>query len=230
MIERQRITRHDPKPGCTASIARDSGPMGIPFRFEATQTSGASQVDAVWHCAQSNPGAENGVDSEGRNCGDCHACCIHLPIPAGEVCAGVKLAGVECPHLAEHGCRIYQERPATCQQFKCVWFREPTWPGAWRPDQSGLLCLREEIDEGVSAALVYEIERDAIARPTTELILAKLRESTALVALVNLQRQRQLLPGRQWVEGGELAVRPPHFLKPIRRIGVESTEKRRDAS
>ena len=157
---------------------------------------------------------------EERGCADglcvgCDACCIHLPIVAGEVQPDAKPAGVVCPHLTVAGCRIYAERPHACRRFQCAWLADPTWPLAWRPDRSGLLCLREEIDQGVSASLVYEIQDDAISRPTTGLILERLKESSSLIALVNQQRQRRLLRGYWRVGDGEHGVRRPHFLKTI---------------
>ena len=93
-----------------------------------------------------------------------------------------------------------------------------------------MLCLREEIENGVFAALIYEIERDALARPTTEPILAQLTESTTVVVVVNLQRQRRLLRGRHWMDEGAHPVRRPHFLRPIHSVQPESPGPLRDAS
>lgn len=204
--------------------------MGIPFRVQTLQALAGLPVETTWNQTVSAQHVNGGVDSVEHSCGDCHACCIHLPIPAGKVCGNAKPAGAECVHLRKHGCQIYQERPTTCRQFTCAWLSEPSWPLAWRPERSGLLCLREEIDNGVAAALVYEIQPDAIARPTTRAILERLKESTAVVALVNLQRQRQLLRGHHWVEPGERTVRRPHFLKPVDAVGTQTTEALRDAS
>lgn len=196
--------------------------MRIPFRSEkvpslAVASTGSQRVPAT-------PGL---VCAGPRDCGDCHACCIHLPIAAGEACPDEKPAGMLCPNLGDCGCLIYQTRPATCRQFRCVWLAEPAWPLSWRPEQAGLLCLREEIYDGVAAALVYEIHEDAITRPTTEPILASLQHSTAVVALVNLRQQRRLLHGSQWLEKGESAVRRPHFLQPIH---TANSQKMREAS
>lgn len=196
--------------------------MRIPFRSETVR----SLAVAAAGTAGSPVGAcgdTAGVGTEPHDCGDCHACCIHLPIPAGEVCPNAKLAGAACPHVTAHGCRNYEGRPGICRQFRCAWLAEPRWPLAWRPDQSGLLCLCEQIADGISAALVYEIQPDAIMRPTTEAILASLKDSTAVVALVNLQQQRCLLHGCQWSEAAEHTVRRPHFLRSIHR--AEGSER-----
>ncbi len=92
-----------------------------------------------------------------RACGGCSACCVVLPIPAGEVGPGPKAAGAPCPHLCVAGCAIYASRPALCAKFRCAWLADPSWPETWRPDRSGLLCLREKLEGGVPAAVVYEI-------------------------------------------------------------------------
>lgn len=205
--------------------------MRIPFRIEAARALEALEAKAAQQRAGSRQPVERRVfSSEEHLCGDCHACCIHLPISANEVCTNAKPAGVKCPHLADHGCQIYSRRPSACRQFQCVWVMETSWPMPWRPEQSGLLCLREEIDNGVSAALVYEIEPDALTRPTTEPILARLAESTAVVALVNGLGQRRLLRGREWVDEGTHSVRRPHFLRSIHSIQSKSPEWLRDAS
>ncbi len=212
------------------TIGPKARPMGIPFRFQTAESLGFSQVETTWSYGSAGHDVDGGVASEERDCGNCHACCIHLPIPAGEVCANAKPAGVVCQRLADHGCQIYQSRPTTCRQFMCVWATEPSWPLDWRPERSGLLCLCEEIEQGISAALVYELERGAIERATTEPILEKLKESTVLVALVNSQRQRRLLRGHQWVDLDEHEVGRPHFLKPIHAIRAKSPESLRDVS
>jgi hypothetical protein len=186
--------------------------MAIPFQFHKAQRAMLTPADTS--------GRGEAADPSARSCGECQACCIHLPIPAGHVCINKKPAGVACPQLADHGCGNYDDRPETCRQFRCAWFCETTWPAQWRPDRSGLLCLREEIDDGVPAAVAYEIELGAIERSTTAAILAQLQQSTAVIALLDMQRQRQVLRGNLWVDPAGHAVRRPHFLKPINAVNA----------
>lgn len=204
--------------------------MGIPFRFQNVSVPAFAPQDMTDEVRVPTHEEERAGTEQERSCGDCHACCVHLPISAGEVCSAAKPAGAECPRLCQYGCRIYQQRPESCRSFNCAWLVDPTWPAQWRPEQSGLLCLREEIDGGIYAALVYEIQKDAIARPSTRAILEKLKESCAVIAVVNLQQQRQLLHGRQWSESAAHGVRRPHFLHRIESIGSHSTPPLRDAS
>ena len=66
-----------------------------------------------------------------RQCGDCQACCTALRIDSqpgyttrldnGEDVA--KPAGEKCRFLADHGCGIYEHRPAVCRKFACDWLQ-----------------------------------------------------------------------------------------------------------
>jgi len=151
-----------------------------------------------------------------RRCGACTACCVHLPIPAGLVGPGSKPAGIPCPQVCGSGCRIYSQRPGFCADFSCAWFDAGSWLDAWRPDRSGLLGLRERIDGGLTAAVLYEIRPGALEEPLAVEILGELRRATTLVITVDARQHRVHLP-RHWV--GDLAhtgAPAPHFLVPRR--------------
>ncbi|HUT11915.1 MAG TPA: hypothetical protein VMY42_15545 [Thermoguttaceae bacterium] len=150
----------------------------------------------------------NGV----RDCKACSACCNYLRIPPGEVGPGIKPAGVLCPRRSADGCRIYSRRPRLCADFQCAWLSDPSWPMAWRPDQSGLLCLKEEIETGMSAAAVYEIRGDALQKPVAAEILEDLQETVALIVIVDMQQRRHRLWGKWSVEPAKKDVPAPHFL------------------
>jgi len=72
---------------------------------------------------------------EGRECGACTSCCIHLLINSKEF---VKLPGVVCPNC-EKGCRIYETRPSLCRDYYCGWRTMPELPDSWRPDKIGVI-------------------------------------------------------------------------------------------
>jgi hypothetical protein len=50
-------------------------------------------------------------------CGTCNACCVAYTIDEME-----KPAGERCEQLVggEHGCRIYDERPRSCREYRCA--------------------------------------------------------------------------------------------------------------
>jgi hypothetical protein len=78
---------------------------------------------------------------EGRECGECTACCGVLAI----VDDGLhKPPGVVCEHCtAGRGCAIYETRPKVCRGFHCGWFMLADLGDGWRPDRSGILISFE---------------------------------------------------------------------------------------
>ena len=73
---------------------------------------------------------------DGRDCGDCTACCIDLNIDQPDL---VKLSDQPCVHCDAGGCGIYPRRPSVCRAFHCGWRLIP-WLGAeWRPDRIGIM-------------------------------------------------------------------------------------------
>jgi len=149
-----------------------------------------------------------------RQCGGCTVCCIHLPIPAGKVAPYAKMTGVECPHLRESGCTIYAHQPRLCADFRCAWLADEVWPGAWRPDRSGLLCLRETLRDGRRGSLIYETRPAALqASPAAE-IIDELRRTTAFVIVVDWDGKRErfegfFAPDHLSASSGPMPVTPP---------------------
>lgn len=157
-------------------------------------------------------------------CGACSACCTHLSIPAGDVGPGMKPAGIPCPNVTVDGCRIYGRRPKTCVAFACAWLDDVGWPESWRPDHSGLFCLKAEIEPGTPAAAVYEIRANALQTPVAAEILTELKHTTTVVAIINTQQQRRKLLGNWVASPPEPAVPAPHF------VGRSGTKGRTDSA
>ena len=146
-----------------------------------------------------------------RACRPCSACCTHLPISAGAVGLRPKPAGTACPHVCATGCSIYPNRPKLCVDFCCVWLRDRSWAEAWRPDRSGLMCLREEIAPGLPAAAVYEILPGALQGPAAAEIIAALKRTTVAVAVVDSQERCECLLGERRIHPAEPGPPKPHF-------------------
>lgn len=130
-------------------------------------------------------------DTSPRRCGSCTVCCVALPVPEGHLEMGSKPAGVPCTNLDSAGCRKYGTRPTACRNFFCAWLADRSWPGAWRPDRSGLLCLREELESGLVGAAVYEVRPDALDSPESQAILQALYATTTIVVVIDTNRQCQ---------------------------------------
>jgi hypothetical protein len=70
-----------------------------------------------------------------NRCGSCTLCCrlvgvLELAKPPDEWCR-------HC--LPGLGCRIYEDRPKSCQAFECFWFSNDWMPDALRPDRCNVI-------------------------------------------------------------------------------------------
>ena len=126
-----------------------------------------------------------------RRCKACTVCCVALPIPEGHLAMGPKAAGVPCINLVDHGCGRYEDRPAACRDFLCTWLADAAWPDAWRPDLSGLLSLREELEPGLVGAVVYEIEAGALESDVAKEILGALYSTVTILVVVDANGHRR---------------------------------------
>jgi hypothetical protein len=75
----------------------------------------------------------------GRTCGSCSLCCRLLDVPE----AG-KPDHEWCPHCRPGkgvggGCTIYQDRPATCRKYLCMWLMWPAFDARWFPKDCGIV-------------------------------------------------------------------------------------------
>src|SRR5207247_10427408 len=57
-----------------------------------------------------------------------------------------KLPGEVCKNCTGRGCRIYDNRPATCRGFYCGWWMLPQLDDEWRPDRCGVLITPQNED------------------------------------------------------------------------------------
>ncbi|MBN2291571.1 MAG: hypothetical protein JXM70_04045 [Pirellulales bacterium] len=130
-----------------------------------------------------------------RDCRPCSECCWVLPLAVGHIDPHSKSLGQPCNRLASGGCRIHAQRFELCRRFQCTWLSDSKWNDSWRPDLSGLLCLREWIDEQVPAAIVYELRDGVIGSPEAVEILSELCRTTVSVTVIGRDDSRQRLVG-----------------------------------
>ena len=76
-----------------------------------------------------------------RNCGECTRCCDGWL--EGEVRGHRMYPGQRCHFVADAGCSIYADRPASpCRSFVCGWMNPASaLPDAWRPDRIGVIVV-----------------------------------------------------------------------------------------
>jgi hypothetical protein len=93
--------------------------------------------------------------SEGRSCGDCTACCT-----VKSVRELGKPSQTRCQHICAAGCAIYEQRPASCGEYACLW-RQGLIEGdeRRRPDRLGVLIDYEPFsrEPGTLRLVVWEI-------------------------------------------------------------------------
>lgn len=76
----------------------------------------------------------------GKSCGDCGMCCKLLAIQSLD-----KPAGAWCGHFKRAaGCSVYEDRPAACRGFICLWLDSEKLDEAWRPDRAKFLMYTEK--------------------------------------------------------------------------------------
>lgn len=75
-----------------------------------------------------------------RSCGACSACCKTHAVFEIE-----KPQGVWCPHCpSKQSCDIYEERPPSCQSFRCAWLNGSGGEEE-RPDLVRIVCTNEVV-------------------------------------------------------------------------------------
>lgn len=98
-----------------------------------------------------------------RSCGACDVCCVVYDIEEPGL---VKKAHDRCEHSrpGAGGCSVYNTRPATCREFKCLWL-EGLGPDGDRPDLSGFVLRAREAAElpGGQAIYANELRAGALA-------------------------------------------------------------------
>jgi hypothetical protein len=96
-----------------------------------------------------------------NDCGGCTACCDII---------GIRELGkpyyARCIHKSEHGCNVYQNRPASCADWRCGWHVRLLGDGTeFRPDVCGIMLQLEAEDTEVAIEL-YEVRPDAFKTDT----------------------------------------------------------------
>src|SRR5882724_563871 len=84
-------------------------------------------------------------------CGTCTLCCKIMEIP--------ELGKPHCQWCTNcHksvGCKIYETRPNSCREFRCVWLQSQSWPKPWgeelRPNRTKVVLCAMSDGKGVVA-------------------------------------------------------------------------------
>lgn len=119
-----------------------------------------------------------------RQCGECFVCCVLTTVPELS-----KPTGTVCQHC-DHGCKIYPERPVSCQLFACGWLRGdlPEWA---RPDEVHVM-IEPLSDHFMLAVPEPGHERTWRTNEMTELLVETYQKRG--IAVMSLPDTRALIP------------------------------------
>jgi hypothetical protein len=136
-------------------------------------------------------------------------CCKLLAIDEIE-----KPVNAWCPHCAPgRGCKIYEQRPASCRAFTCRWILDPGMADEWKPDRSKLVVIADEnpervlihVDPGTPDAWRREPYHSQLRKKAAQ----ALRLGGSVIVIVNGKATLILPDGEQFigdVEGGDRVV------------------------
>src|SRR5690242_11729463 len=130
-----------------------------------------------------------------RNCDGCTLCCKVLAIEELN-----KPQGTWCVHCERtSGCRIYQDRPDPCRNFRCLFLLAPQMPEAWRPKNAHFVIVTESTGRLVAVHCDPQWPRAWRDEPYYSYFKrwsAELMERAAVIAIYVGKRVTAVLPDR----------------------------------
>lgn len=138
-----------------------------------------------------------------RECGPCTACCTVLSVDEIE-----KPAFEPCAKLCDTGCGIYDERPASCRGFECLWIRgmlddDPT-DTRRRPDSAGIVVDYQRRSAFGEIFKCYEIAPGSSDWMRAAQIIDRLKKRFVVVIIAK--------------EGNRRVLGPPHLVTAAREV------------
>jgi len=128
-----------------------------------------------------------------RRCGGCTACCASM---------GVREFGkpmwAVCQHREGDGCGIYQDRPASCREFECLW-KQGNLEGdeRRRPDNLGLMFTAVN-NATIPTVAAWEVIPGALER--NHFLLSKMAERLLVYCIPHGEKTRRRLMAPKHLE------------------------------
>jgi hypothetical protein len=99
---------------------------------------------------------EDALKITGRRCGSCTLCCRLLGVDAPPTLS--KPPNTKCPHCSPgRGCNIYEQRPAQCRVFFCLWLVNASLDDSFHPAKCHFVIY--PVDNGSDgAAVMVEVD------------------------------------------------------------------------
>lgn len=106
-----------------------------------------------------------------------------------------KPAGTKCVHMKDTGCSNYDNRPAACRDWYCMWLRDRKglFSSDERPDRVGVFLTASEPDgpDGRQEVLVHPVRPDVMNEPAAAALVKRLQQ---LVPVRVLAYQPETVP------------------------------------
>jgi hypothetical protein len=158
-----------------------------------------------------------------RGCGGCTACCTATGVEEMD-----KAAGDRCQHVTNSGCSIYENRPASCQGFTCLWKGAPEGSVSQmdRPDRLGFVMWPQKTLLG-DTIVVNEYVTGSTATPHGREYLE--RFASTFPVLISTNPRKVLGPPRiqkllSRIDGFTEIMGTKRVTRPISRIDIRPTQ------
>jgi hypothetical protein len=104
-----------------------------------------------------------------------------------------KAPHIPCQHICESGCGIYDTRPTSCREFRCLWLDGNVVDDHLRPDLSKVVwALMPNAITRKPCWTAYEAEKGALDRPEMQTFI-QLISQREFVLLLPVTGQRRFL-------------------------------------
>lgn len=155
---------------------------------------------------------------QSRTCGECTLCCFSHAVSPRQGESFNKEAVTWCEHCAIGiGCKIYENRPIGCREFKCGWLTGLAADDE-RPDRTHVVMHRFLVSDTKFLLRLVETAVDALNSPRIQRVIQEQVRAGDLVGLHYLNGAKEVIalkgisiPFRMSIELREEKI-------PIRRV------------
>jgi hypothetical protein len=130
-----------------------------------------------------------------RTCGECTACCKTHGVR--EIS---KERGAWCPHCEiGKGCRLYEERPQGCREFRCTWLNGLGGPD-YRPDKINIVSEYRDLKGVGVVLLLWEVKEGELHKKLgRSWTWRNISAGTPVIQVSLIDRHRLYLPEKRSV-------------------------------
>jgi predicted transcriptional regulator len=122
-------------------------------------------------------------------CGECSMCCKLIEIADPIL---TKAANTWCKFCSKPGCRVYGDRPESCQKYACLWLQHSEelnpLPLNLRPDKSKVVIDITE-DNAFAILRVDPVTPKAMNTPEMKAVIRGLAQHHSVICITGRRRE-----------------------------------------